>query len=360
MPASHLTLRRNPAEELLQDAIGKNITVVIHEVQEDQNGRKTVIVTRRPLLEGDFWDNINVGDVKEGVVSSIAKFGAFVDLGGYEGLIHISRLSHGRVEDPKDVIKKGETVKTVVVEVDKEKKRIALSRQEFVDSPWKNVENEFQPGTRVEGKIKKIVDFGAYIELKEGVEGLLRTSELSWTKRVKNPGVMFNEGDTITVEVISANEEKQNLALSYKRTLDNPWNELKDKYSVGSETKGIVTQVITQGAVINLNDEVDGFMPRSKMRGIIKDNKIPFKVGDEVEVTISDLVPEQESLIFSPTGVEEQQGGRRQGGGRPPQGGAPGGRKFTESKAEENQGSFSLGDLLADATKENLFDKVQK
>ncbi len=347
LPASHVTMKRNPDEEELQKLVGSTINVYIHETDEDEFGRKTVIVSRKKLIEDEFWNSITEGDVVEGKVSSIANFGVFVDIGGVEGLIHISRLSQVHVEDPKEFVEKGQTIRTVIVDVDRERKRIALSRKELEESPWKGVEEEFPAGTRAKGIIRRLTDFGAYVELKPGIDGLLRTNEISWTKRVRKPEDVFETGQEIEVEVMSVSEEKQTVGLSYRRTQPNPWPEMKDKYPVGTELEGLIDQVVPQGAIVTLGEDIDGFMPRSKIKPLMRGKRIPFKPGESVKVKVADLVPEEESLILAPV-VDEETLSKKTGGKKT----APTKEKTPSDVAEEK--AFTLGDLLSDKDKNNL------
>lgn len=349
LPASHFGIKRTPSEEQLQEVVGKELDVYIHEIQEDESGRRAVIVSRKKIAEDKFWDSINEGDIVKGPVSSIASFGVFVDLGGIEGLIHISRLSQVHVDDPKKFVKKGEMIEAKVVDVDREKKRIALSKKALEKSPWKNVEEEFPVGTKVKGIVRRIADFGAYIELKPGVDGLLRTSEISWTERIKTPASVFKKNQEIEAEVINVSEDKEIVGLSYKRTQPNPWPELKNRLPQGTETSGKVKQVMSQGAIVSIEDSIDGFMPRSKMRPIMRGKNIPFKPGDEIDVVIADLVPEKESLILAPK-VDEGAMGR---GGE-----QRGGKKFASASSTENSTSFALGDMLSEEQRKELINKM--
>ncbi len=346
LPTSHLSVKRNPSEEELNEVIGKTIKVQVHEYQEFDEGRKAVIVSRRKLALKEVWDSIKVGDVIEGRVSSVPSFGVFVEFNGVEGLIHISRLSHAHVKDPKDLFKKGDKIKAKIIEIDKENNKIALSRKEIEESLWKGIEEVLPPGTRVKGKVKRLTDFGAYVEIKPGVEGLLRNSELSWTRRYKRPFEILQEGQEIEVEIISISENDEKAQLSYKRVLPNPWQEIKKNYPIGSEYKAEVMQVIPQGAIIHINDELDGFMPRSKMKPVMKGKKIPYKSGDKLTVVISDINPAEESLILEPKLDEEEII-------KPD---IESNRKFQNTnKKKQNkphnpsQGGFSIGDFLSDS-----------
>lgn len=347
LPASHFSMKRNPAEEELQSAVGNKIKALVHEMQ-DEDGRKTVIFSRKKILEQEFWGSISVGEKVKGTVSSIASFGVFLDLGGIEGLIHISQLSQVHVNDPNDFATKGEEMQAVVVDIDREKSRIALSRKELEESPWKNISEEFPEGTQHQGIVRRLTDFGAYVELKPGVDGLLRTAELSWTKRIKSPSDVLKPNQQIDVEVLNVNEEKQTMALSLKKTMPNPWETMNEKYPVGKETEGEIKQVMAQGAIVRLgDDEVDGFMPRSKMRSIMQGNKIPYTVGDQVEAKVVDLVPEQESLILAPVVDEETMQKER---ARQNQ------RRQKESQQKTPHSSITLLDMLSEEERKRLMD----
>lgn len=359
LPASHFSLKRNPTEDEMKDSEGKEIEVHIHELQEEESGRKTVIVSRKRMLDKQFWNTINVGDIVEGKISSIASFGVFVDMGGVEGLIHISRLSQVHVRDPKDLFKKGDTIKCVIVSADREKNRIALSRKELEESPWKGIDAEFPEGSTHKGIVRRITDFGAYVEMKPGIDGLLRTAELSWTKRIKDPADVLKVDEEIDVYVMAVNEEKQTMTLSFKKTTENPWEELKEKYPINSEFKGTVMQVMPQGALVTIEGDIDGFMPRSKIRPMMQGKKIPLSVGDELEVVIADLIPADESLILAPKVDEEAlaaanaQNNERRQDRRPRRDSRP------ANMPTPDDNSFTLLDLLSEEAKDNLLDQMK-
>ncbi len=361
LPSSHFSLRKSPSDQELNDAIGQNISVNVHELQELGEGRRAVIVSRKNLLLDEFWNNIHVGDKVSGKVSSIPSFGVFLDLGGVEGLIHISRLSQVRVESPAAVARKGETMEAVVVEVDREKNRIALSRKELEESPWKNAESEFPAGSRHKGIIRRLTDFGAYIELKPGIDGLLRNSEISWTKRVKKPADVLKPGTEIECEVISVNREKEAISLSYKRTSPNPWANLIEKYPVDSEYNGLVLQVMPQGAIIEISEELDGFMPRSKMRNVLKGNRIPYQPGERIQVKVADIVADDESLILAPAGADDTEGGKeefRPSRQRPPRDRDRDRNRDNSPAIKISAPSITLVDMLTENERKDLFKSM--
>jgi ribosomal protein S1 len=394
LPASHFSLKRSPTEEEFQEAIGKKMLAFIHEIQEHGEGRKAVIVSRKQILLNEFWNTIKVGDVVEGRISSISTFGVFLDLGGIEGLIHISRLSQVHIDDPKKVYKKGDKLTAVVINVDQIKNRIALSRKELEDSPWKNLEDEMKPGDMVKGVVRRLTDFGAYIELKPGVDGLLRTSELSWTRRIGKPSEVIKIGEEIDLKVINLSSEKQTVSLSLKRVEENPWTSLAEKYVVNAEYEGTVKQVMPQGMIVAVDEHIDGFMPKSKMKKLSRGQNPDYNIGDKLQIIIADLIPADESLILAPKYTDEEMAeiaaneekfraerrprtensgnnrGERSDRGDRPQRSGPGGNRDRRDRGDRgdrgdrndrsstpvppNQG-ISFGDLLSESAKKNFF-----
>ncbi|MCX6139361.1 MAG: S1 RNA-binding domain-containing protein, partial [Candidatus Kapabacteria bacterium] len=252
----------------------------------------SAVVTRRDILLDDFWSGIQAGTVYDGVVSSVTTFGAFVNIGGVEGLVHVSRLSKTRVENPSDVVKKGDKLKVTVADVDREKRKLSLSHKEHEEDPWIGVNVAYPTSSRVKGIVRRVTDFGVYVQVAPKIEGLLRISELSWT-----------------------NEEKHQLALGYKQTLENPWLTIATTMPIGTETSGIVQQVSTQGAVVRVSDAFDGFMPRSKIITIGRGEKTALNIGDTVSCVIVDLNAENASLILAMKGEDGTIGGHQDGGG---------------------------------------------
>lgn len=360
LPVSHFSMERNPSEKVLDEAVGKTIEVQIFDIK---NETKTVILSRKALIESKVWDNINVGDKVEGIVSSTPNFGIFLDLGGVEGLIHISRLSKAHINNPNQIAKKGDKLEAMVIEVNKEKNRIALSRQELEPNPWEGIDEEFPLNTIQKGVVRKITNFGAYVEVKPGVDGLLRTGEMSWTKRISDLNEVLKVGQNIEVFVSGINIDKQNLTLSVKRLSDNPWTELEASLPIGSIQNAQVSMINDKGVILTLDNKIDGFMPKSKLRPIMDGNTVPYDLGQTVEVTISEIIPDQESLILTPVIEQDvmdsykksQENRKNRGKGRE-RSGRGGGRNEPRPtnipKAENN--NFALGDLLNQAALEKL------
>lgn len=359
LPASQVGLRKNAPDEDLNELVGKTVTVKVHELQSDDTGYKSAVVTRRDILLDEYWGKLEIGTVHEGVVSSVTTFGAFVNIGGIEGLVHVSRLSKSRIDNPATVVKKGDKIKVTVAEVDREKRKLALSHKEHEADPWVGVADAFPAGKRVKGTVRRITEFGAYVQVAPKIEGLLRISELSWTRRVKHPSEVVAVGQELELEVLSTNVEKHQLALGYKQTLENPWLTLAAALPVGSETTGVVQQASTQGAVIRVNDTFDGFMPRSKMLNAAgRGAKVQINVGDTITCVVVDLNGENASLILAMKGEDGSIGGQQEDN----HGHREGGRDRDRDRGDSHRSHQSvpqdpgvtLGDLLKDAQKSML------
>ncbi|MFM8770772.1 MAG: S1 RNA-binding domain-containing protein [Candidatus Kapaibacterium sp.] len=365
LPASHVGLRKNSTDDELQALVGSTVRVKVHELQSDDTGHKSAVVTRRDILLDEMWNAITVGSTHEGVVTSLTTFGAFVNIGGLEGLVHVSRLSRSRVNNPSDVVRKGEKITVSIVEIDRDKKKIALSHREHEADPWVGVNANYPAGKRLKGTVERITEFGAYVKVAPKIEGLLRVSELSWTRRVKHPSEIIEVGSTIDVEVLSANEEKHQLALGYKQTQPNPWLTLATEMPVGSDVEGTVQSVSTQGAVVRVKDTFDGFMPRSKMVGS-RGGKMPVNPGDVIQCAVADLNADSASLILAMRNedgtIAAAQTDENRGGGRSRERDKDRGydrgydRERHQSHAPQQQESpgVTLGDLLRDADKNIL------
>jgi small subunit ribosomal protein S1 len=337
------------------------VRVKVHELQSDDTGHKSAVVSRREILLDELWNTVAVGAVVEGVVSSVTAFGAFVNIGGVEGLLHVSRMSRSRVTNPSDVVRKGDKITVTIVEIDRDKKKIALSHKEHEADPWVGVNQAYPTGKRIQGTVQRITDFGVYVQVSPKIEGLLRISELSWTQRVKHPSEIVSIGQTIEVEVLSATEEKHQLALGYKQTQSNPWLTLSAELPAGSDVEGSVQSVSTQGAVIRVRDTFDGFMPRSKMAGA-RGGKTTLGVGDTVACVVVDLNAENASLILAMRNedgsVAGQQSNDWQGGGRQRDNDRDRDRDRERPQPRHEPAppspGVTLGDMLRDADRNNL------
>lgn len=349
LPASHFSLDKNVKDDKLEAAVNSNFDVKVTEVKQIGEG-KIVIVSRKDMILKEIWEKIKVDEELTGKISSITNFGVFVDLGGVEGLVHVSRLSHAHIDNPKNHFNRGDEITVKVIEIDKKNGKISLSKKALEDSPWKGAEDKYKAGETVKGTIKRLTDFGAYVELEPGVEGLLRVSELSWAKRINKPSDILQENQEIELKVIQISEEKGQAALSLKQNQENPWPALAEKYNKGAETTGKVEKVFDKGAIIRINDEVDAFMPISRINAIKEnENDQPLKVGADIAVKVIDSTAKDESLVVSPVLSEEQQekmSNRREKRERAP-------RKPVQN-IQTSGGAISFGDLLSKTDLDSL------
>lgn len=364
LPASQFGMRKSVAEEELNATIGTVLSVKVHELQSDDTGYKSAVVSRKDLVATEFWSGIETGGVHDGVVTSVTVFGAFVNIGGVEGLVHVSKLSNSRIDNPSDVVKKGDKLKVTITAIDKEKKKLSLSHKEHEEDPWKHLGPEYPTGKRVKGVVKRITQFGAYVQIAPKIEGLVRISELSWGIRVKAVSDILTEGQEIEVEVLSFDAEKHQISLGYRQTLPNPWESLAEKLPIGSDVDGVVQQLSTQGAVIRIHGEIDGFMPRSKMSTVGKDRKAPFQVGETVSCGVVDINAGSNSLILGMkneageivSAADERQhdrsSDRSQERSQDRSHSKPSHKQFPDSSTASS--SVTLGDMLKDMDKSNL------
>lgn len=365
LPSSHFANVKKSEDEDLKAAVGTSVRVQILDLK-DVDGKKSVVVTRKSLLASETLDSLKVGDKVTGVVSSVPSFGVFLKVGGVEGLIHVSRLSHAHIDKPSDLFKVGDTLEAVVLEIDKANNKLALSRKELEKSPWEGIAERYVIGTKKRGVVRRFTDFGAYVELEPNIDGLVRISEISWTKRIKHPSQILKAGETYDFQVVSLAEEKKAIGLSYKRASESPWADLLARYPQGFETKGILSQVMDKGALITINDEVDAFMPKSKMRPFMAGNKLALNIGDELDIRVADIVPENESMIVVPVltddQVEEMESQRPARDNNREKGGRTFERRESNVKIDasldaNSNSSFSLGDMLSSLSIEKLNKK---
>ncbi|MBP5623231.1 MAG: S1 RNA-binding domain-containing protein, partial [Thermoguttaceae bacterium] len=249
LPASQVDIRR-PAD--INEYIGKPIQCVVLKIDE---ARRNIVVSRRELIEQErkekkaaLLNELQVGQLREGTVKNIAEFGAFIDLGGIDGLLHITDMSWGRITDPKELVSIDQKIEVVVLNIDYEKEKISLGLKQKTPSPWESVAEKYPVGSKVKGTVVNVMSYGAFVKLEEGVEGLVHISELSWTKRINHPNEILNVGDEIDVVILAINKERQEISLGVKQTTSNPWETVDQKYPVGSKVKGVVRNLTNYGA----------------------------------------------------------------------------------------------------------------
>ncbi|MBX3458848.1 MAG: 30S ribosomal protein S1 [Planctomycetes bacterium] len=289
LPASQVSIRRTRD---INEFIGDDMECEIIKIDQ---ARENIVVSARKLqertrerLKDALLSEIEEGQIREGVVKNIADFGAFVDLGGIDGLLHITDMTWGRIQHPSEVVKINETVKIKVLKVDRDRERIALGMKQLADSPWKGIADRYPVGSRHKGKVVNIMSYGAFVRLEEGIEGLVHVSEMSWTKRVNDPREVLQLGDDAEVVILGVNEEKQEISLGMKQLEDNPWERVNERYQPGAKVKGVVRNLTTYGAFIEIEPGIDGLLHVSDMswtRKVSHPNEM-VKKGDEVECVV--------------------------------------------------------------------------
>src|SRR5437763_6620325 len=232
--------------------------------------RSNIVLSRKAILEerdagrkGETLNQIEEDIIVEGKIKNLTDYGAFVALGGIDGLLHVTDMSCTRVQNPRDTFKVGDSVQVKVLRFDRDRERVSLGYKQLLPDPWETIDERFPPGTRITGKIASVTDYGAFVELEPGVEGLVHVSEMSWSKRVKHPSKLVGPGDTVEVEVLSIDPKARRISLGMKQIQANPWMSLGDRYQVGTRVHGSVRNLTDFGAFIKIEDAVDGLVPVS-------------------------------------------------------------------------------------------------
>jgi small subunit ribosomal protein S1 len=263
------------------------------------------VVSRRDYLEKKikenkekFFSTVKIGDVVEGVVKSFTSFGAFIDLGGFDGLLHLNDMSWGHVSKPKDYVKKGAKVQLRLINIDPETKKINLSLKHMQEDPWSSFDSKFKVGDVVTAPVTKLTTFGVFIEIAPGIEGLAHISELSWTKRITDPKEVLSLGDMVKCKILGYDVEKKRVSLGIKQLEENPWTNIKERYPVGSVLSKPVVRITNSGAFINLEEGIDGFLHVDDVSWTQKIKSISSfcKVGDIIDVTILRVEPEERRI----------------------------------------------------------------
>jgi small subunit ribosomal protein S1 len=299
LPASQVDIRR-PGD--ISRFIGKEVECIILKI--DIEGRN-IVISRRKLIEEErrlskerILAEVEVGQKRKGIVKNIADFGVFVDLGGVDGLLHISDLSWGRVNHPSEVVKLDEEIECVVIGVDKKTEKISLGLKQKTASPWEDVEGKYPVGSRVKGRVVNIMNYGVFVRLEDGIEGLVHISEMSWTKRLNHPSEMLNLGDEIEVMVLNVNREKQEISLGLKQTETNPWSVAAQKYPPGTMVTATVRGVTNYGAFVEVEEGIDGMIHISDLswtRKFSHPNEAVQK-GDKIKCVVLDIDPEKQRV----------------------------------------------------------------
>jgi small subunit ribosomal protein S1 len=263
--------------------------------------RKAVVEVEQEAKKKETLQLLEEGRVLRGTVKNLTDYGAFVDLGGLDGLLHVTDMSWGRVNHPSDLVKVGDEIDVVVLKFDRETERVSLGTKQLTDDPWTHVPERYPTGSRVKGRITNVTDYGAFVELEEGVEGLVHVSEMSWSKKVKNPSKMVSPGDTVEAVVSDVNREARRISLSLKDTLPDPWDGVLEKYAIGSRVTGKVRNLTDFGAFVEIEEGIDGLVHVSDMSWTkrVKHPSEILKKGDDVEAIITSVDQENRRISLS-------------------------------------------------------------
>jgi small subunit ribosomal protein S1 len=307
LPASQVELR--PVQNF-DRYIGKTLDMKVIKLSKR---RRNIVLSRRLILEEEreskrqsTLSTLEVGQVREGVVKNITQFGAFIDLGGVDGLLHKSDMSWGRVNHPSEVVSVGDKLEVMVLSVDAEASKISLGMKQKTQDPWLSVETQYPVDSVITGKVVSIVDYGAFIELEPGVEGLIHVSEMSWTRRIPHPSKMLKKGDTIQVKVLDVDATKQKISLGLKQLQLNPWEVLANKYPIGARIRGKVRNLTDFGAFVEIEEGIDGLIHVSDLswaKRAMNPSDI-LKEGDEVEAVVLSIDPEKQRVSLGLKQIE--------------------------------------------------------
>jgi len=260
--------------------------------------RKNVVLSRRELIEQErsekrqkFMESVQIGNTVKGTVKNLTDFGAFIDLDGMDGLLHITDMTWGRLGHPSELLKVGQELDVIVLDINKEKERVSLGLKQTQNNPWDKIEERFPTGTKVKGKVTNLVPYGAFVAIEDGVEGLIHVSELSWTKRISRPSDVLAVGQEVEAVVLGVNKEEQKISLGVRQLENNPWDEMEQKYTIGKQVSGKVRNTTAYGAFIELEEGIDGMIHVSDMSWTRKINHPSeiLKKGDTVEAVVIDI-----------------------------------------------------------------------
>jgi len=299
LPGSQIALRRVPN---IDELLGESYEFKIIKLNKR---RRNIVVSRRVILEAEratkrdqLMKELEVGQLRTGVVKNITDFGAFIDLGGVDGLLHITDMSYGRVTHPSEIVTIGDKVEVKILDIDWERERISLGVKQLQEYPWENVADKYPVGSRLQGKVVSITNYGAFIELEPGIEGLVHISEMSWTRTVRHPSTVVSIGETIEAVVLKVDQQEEKISLGMKQTEQDPWMVLPMKYPVGTRITGKVRNLTSFGAFVEIEPGIDGLIHISDMSWTkrVQHPSEVVKKADEVEVVILNIDPDNKRI----------------------------------------------------------------
>ena len=308
LPGSQIDVR--PVKDL-DKFVGQTMDFNVLKYDRKRNNvvlsRRSIVALEREAEKKDILKSIQEGNVVEGVIKNITDYGVFIDLGGIDGLLHVTDISWGRIAKPSENFRKGEKIQTKVLSFDAEKERVSLGLKQLMDNPWEKITERYPVGSVVEGKVVNLTDYGVFVELESGVEGLVHISEMYWTREIKHPSKVLNIGETIKVMVLEVNPETKRVSLSLKQTTPNPWEKLKEKYPVGTIVKGVVRNITNFGVFVGIEEKIDGLIHVSDIswKHRVTHPSEFFKKGQEVEAVVLNVDVENEKFSLGIKQIEK-------------------------------------------------------
>jgi len=308
LPGSQIALRRVPN---IDELLGQSFEFKIIKLNKR---RRNIVVSRRVILENEraskrehLMKELQVSQTRKGIVKNITDFGAFINLGGVDGLLHITDMSYGRVSHPTELVQIGSEVEVKILDIDWQRERISLGMKQLMPYPWKDIAEKYPVGTRVQGKVVSITNYGAFVELEPGIEGLVHISEMSWTRNVRHPSKIVSIGETIEAVVLKVDEQEEKISLGMKQTEQDPWMILPQKYPVGTRIQGKVRNLTSFGAFVEIEPGIDGLIHISDMSWTkrVQHPSEVVKKGDGVDVVVLNIDAENKRISLGLKQAEE-------------------------------------------------------
>jgi len=308
LPGSQVDIR--PVKDL-DKFVGQTLDFKVLKFDRKRNNvvlsRRSIVASEREAEKQDILKNIQEGNVVEGIIKNITDYGVFIDLGGVDGLLHVTDISWGRIVKPSEMFQKGDKITTKVLSFDAEKERVSLGLKQLTANPWEKITETYPVNSIVRGKVVNLTDYGVFVELASGVEGLVHISEMYWTREIKHPSKVLNIGEEIDVKVLEVNAQNKRISLSLKQTTPNPWEKLKEKYPVGTIVKGIVRNITNFGVFVGIEEKIDGLIHVSDISWKHRVNHPSeyFKKGQEVEAVVLNIDLENEKFSLGVKQIEK-------------------------------------------------------
>lgn len=308
LPGSQIDLRPT---RYLDKYIGKRMEFKVIKFNKKRGNivlsRRAILQEERNKMRGEILEQMQEGMIVKGVVKNITDYGAFIDLGGIDGLLHITDMSWGRVKHPSNLLNMGDEIEVKILKFDKEKERVSLGLKQVQPNPWEEAQANYTTGKKVSGEIVSVKDYGIFIELDDGIEGLIHVSEMSWTNKIKNPAKHFTVGEQVEAQVLDVDVENKRISLGLKQLTDNPWDDLEAKYPVGKKVTGKVKSIVDFGVFVDLGEDVDALIHVSDLSWTKKNVNVTdeFKEGEDVEAAVISLDKENQKFCLGIKQLEE-------------------------------------------------------